>query len=129
MKKLIYVFTLLYSTVTFQSTSFANWTKIGKNMKETDYYVDFKRINRQGEYVHWWELGDRIKPNVNGYWSNKAYKKGDCKLFRYKYLSHTNHTEQMGRGNGEIVTPKNTQWYYPSPNSSIESVLKLVCSR
>jgi len=129
MKNLLLIFTLLFSTVFFSSPSYAEWTKMGENKKETTYYVDFERISKQGGYVHWWELGDRLKPNANGYSSNKAYKKGDCRLFRYKYLSHTNHIEKMGRGNGETVTPKSSQWYYPSPHSSIESVLKSVCSR
>jgi hypothetical protein len=129
MKPLLLIFTLLFTSVFLTSPSFAKWTKLGKNKKETTYYVDFERISRQGRYVHWWELGDRLKPNASGYSSNKAYKKGDCKLFRYKYLSHTNHIKKMGGGNGETVIPKNSQWYYPSPNSSIASVLKSVCSR
>jgi hypothetical protein len=129
MKPLLLIFTLLFTSVFLTSPSFAEWTKLGKNKKETTYYVDFERISRQGRYVHWWELGDRLKPNASGYSSNKAYKKGDCKLFRYKYLSHTNHIKKMGGGNGETVIPKNSQWYYPSPNSSIASVLKSVCSR
>ena len=115
--------------VTFSSPSYAIWTKMGENNKGTKYYVDFERISKQGGYVHWWELGNRLRPNANGYSSNKAYKKGECKLFRYKYLSHTNHIEQMGKGAGEIITPQNPQWYYPSPSSSIESVLKFVRSR
>ena len=91
--------------------------------------MDFEIISKQGKYVHWWELGNRLKPNADGYSSNKAYKKGNYKLFRYKYLSYTNHIERMGEGAGDSVTPKNPQWYYPFPNSSIEYLLKSICSR
>ena len=129
MKNLLLIFTLLFSTMIFPSTSYAKWTKVGVNKKGTTFYVDFERISKQGEYVYWWELGDRRKPNADGSSSNKAYKKGDCKLFRYKYLSHTGHIERMGAGTGEAITPKSPQWYYPSPHSSIEYLLKSVCSR
>ena len=128
MKNLILSIIALLFTGVFSSPSYAKWAKMGGNKKGTSYYVDFDRISKQGKYVHWWELGNRLKPNANGYLSNKAYKKGDCNLFRYKYLSHTNHKEKMGKGAGVSVTPKNPYWYYPFPKSSIETVLKSVCS-
>ena len=74
---------------------------MAENKKGTKYYVDFEGISKQD----------------------------NCRLFRYKHLRHTGHIEQMGKGAGETITPKNPQWYYPSPSSSIESVLKFVCSR
>ena len=54
------------------SPSYADWIKMGENKKKTTYYLDFERISRQGRYLHWWELGDQLKPNANGYSSNKA---------------------------------------------------------
>ena len=128
MKKLITP-TVFILIVLFTLPSYAKWKQVGENKKGTIYYVDFERVSKRGGYVFWWELGDRLESNTNGYLSNKAYKQGDCKLLRYKYLSHTYHIEKMGGGNGETVTPKNSNWFYPSPNSSIEYLLKSVCSR
>mgnify|MGYP004005018577 CR=1 FL=1 len=94
------------------------------------YYVDFERIRKVDGYVYYWWLGDFVKP-IQGILSVKQYSQGDCKLFRFKYLSVSGHKEPMGGGTGEVSEPvgKNGNWKYPSPNSSSETILKQVCSR
>ena len=37
------------------------------------------------------DLLDRLKPTKNGRSSSKVYKQGDCKLFRFQYLSFSFH--------------------------------------
>ncbi len=93
------------------------------------FYVDFERIRKHDGFVYWWELGDYLKPSPNGYLSGKVYKQGDCKLFRLKTLSGSFHKEPMGGGTGDSHSPKNPEWKYPPPNSSMETILKSVCSR
>ena len=90
------------------------------------FYVDFDRIRQHGGYVYYWVLGDYIKP-VEGDLSYKGYHQGDCKLFRYKYLSYSDHKEPMGQGTGKNLTPRD-KWTYPSPGSSGEINLKSVCN-
>ena len=90
--------------------------------------MDFERIRKHGGYVYWWDLEDFLKPD-KGYLSTKSYRQGDCKLFRFKYLSFSFHEEPMGRRTGESYVPKNPEWEYPSPDSVIETTLKTVCSR
>jgi hypothetical protein len=125
MKKLI--FTLLFSTLVFSSPSYAGWTKVGENVRGT-FYVDFDRIRQHDGYVYFWELLDLLKPFKSEILSVRIYMQGDCKLFRYKYLSDSYYTEPMGNGTPSLSfnTP-DKEWNYPPPNHSHEHTLKSVC--
>ena len=93
-------------------------------------YVDLERIRKHDGYVYFWELFDYGEPAKSGTLSGKAYKKGDCKLFRYKILSDSYYNVPMGKGTS--ATSSNTpdkDWHYPPPNSISEGVLKRVCSQ
>ena len=111
----------------FSSTSIAGWTKVGENSRGS-FYVDFERIRKHDGFVYWWQLGNLLKPDKDGDLSYKPYNQGDCKLFRYKILSVSYHKEPMGGGTGTRGTPS-SKWNYPPPNSSVELILKEVCSR
>jgi hypothetical protein len=113
-------------SVMFSSTSFAGWTKVSESAEGRIYYVDFERIRKHGGYVYWWELADYLKPDKYGTLSAKVYNQGDCKLFRVNRLSLSFRKEPMGRGTGGEYTPPE-KWIYPSPNSSMEVILKSVC--
>jgi len=92
------------------------------------FYVDFERIRKHDGYVYFWQLGDWLKPNEDGDLSTKIYIQGDCKKFRYKWLSMSFHKEPMG--GGEISSTHNIpnkDWNYPSPDSAGETILKPVC--
>ena len=127
MKTLTIISTLIFS-VMFSSPSYADWTKVSESVDGDTYYVDFERIRKHGGYVYFWQLTDYLKPTIYGILSDKFYQQGDCKLFRFKYLSYSFHKEPMGGGTGDSISPKNPEWKYPSPNSSIETVLKSVCA-
>ena len=127
MKILLTIFTLVF-TLMFSSTSFAGWTKLGKNSSGDTFYVDFERIRKVDEFDYWWELRDYLKPH-QGVLSGKKFTQGDCKLFRFKNLSYSFHKEPMGGGTGKIDKSPDKEWRYPPPNSSVEGILKEVCSR
>jgi hypothetical protein len=131
MKTLLTISTLVFSTLMFSTPSYAKWEKVTENTIGDTYYVDFGRIRKHGGYVYFWRLDDYLKPTKTGILSGKTYKQGDCKLFRYKFLSFSFHKEPMGGGTGEVSEPlgKNGNWKYPSPNSVNETILKQVCSR
>jgi hypothetical protein len=108
---------------------FADWTKVSKNVYGTTFYVDFDRIRKHGGYVYWWELTDRLKPDKWGDLSDKTYRQGDCKLFRYKTLSDSYHKEPMGEGApSKSSNEPDKEWGYPHPNSGGELTLKSVCA-
>ena len=125
MKTLLTISTLVF-TVMFSSTSFAGWTKVAENVNGT-YYVDFERIRKHGDYINFRELVDLLIPDKDGDLSYKLYQRGDCKLFRYKYLSSSNYKRPMGGGHGEDYNEPDEDWRYPSPYSINEIVLKTVC--
>ena len=101
-----------------------------EDMKKGDtFYVDFDRIRKQDGFVYFWDLLDRLKPDEFGTLSDKVYKQGDCKLFRFKNLSFSFHNEPMGNGTGDVEEPDEKDWKYPNPNSMGGIVLKSVCSR
>ena len=128
MKFLLTIFTLVFS-VMFSSTSFAEWTKVATGVDGRTYYVDFERIRKHDGYVYWWGLTDYLKA-VDGDLSYKQYNQGDCKLFRFKYLSDSYHKQPMGKGDKTGGSNKpDKDWSYPSPNSVVETILKSVCSR
>jgi hypothetical protein len=128
MKNLLLIFTLLFSSVFFSSPSYAGWTEVTEDVKRNTYYVDFERIKKVDGNVYFWDLTDLLKPNEDGDLSYKSYFQGDCKLFRVKILSQSKHNQPMGGGTGHILN-KPDKWRYPSPESTIELILKSVCSR
>jgi len=125
MKTLLTISTLVIAVI-FSSTSFAGWTKVAENVNGT-YYVDFERIRKHGDYIKFRELVDLLKPDKDGDLSYKLYQHGDCKLFRYKYLSASNYKQPMGGGHGADYNEPDKDWRYPPPYSINEVVLKSVC--
>tara|TARA_B100000470_G_scaffold52968_1_gene39816 strand:+ start:77 stop:286 length:210 start_codon:yes stop_codon:yes gene_type:complete len=65
MKKLLFT-ALLISLTMFASTCFAEWRKVGKDVKGNTIYVDLDRIRKVGEYVYFWRLHGRLKPTKYG---------------------------------------------------------------
>ena len=106
----------------------ADWTEVGKSVRGDTYFVDFDRIRRHGDSVYWWGMNDNAQPTKFGVLSAIVYFEGDCKVFRYKYLSDTYYLDQMGKG--KISSHSNTpdeDWTYPKRKSVFELVLKKVC--
>ena len=97
-------------------------------MEGDSFYVDFERIRKVDGYVYFWVLSDWLKPSPGGFLSDKRYQQVDCKLFRTKLLSLSNHPQSMGRGVGTTHTLKNPDWEYPAPDSVEEFLLELVCN-
>ena len=123
-----YILTALLFAMMFSSPSFAEWMKVAKNVNGA-YYLDFERIRKHGDYINFRELIDLLEPDKDGDLSYILYQQGDCKLFRYKYLNSSTYKEPMGGGRESVYNKPDKDWRYPSPNSSIETVLKTVCNQ
>ena len=128
MKTVLTIFTLLF-TVMIPSISFAEWTRVTDNDEGDVYYVDFERIREHNGYVYFWRLRDHLKPNYWGELSASIYYQGDCQRFRTSLLSGVFYKEPMGGGVGETKKPTedDKDWYYPTPDSENETILKEVC--
>ena len=127
MKNLLHIFTMLFSTAMFSSPSYAEWTRVGKNVDGNTYYVNFEEIKEQGGYVYWWSLLDLTNPINGKYLSHEVFTQGDCVLSRYLTLRSHLYKEPMGRGNKDTSRPPK-EWRYPTPNSVNKIILKSVCS-
>jgi len=128
MNRVTLILTFLFSLM-FSSPSYSEWTWASKSVGGTTYYVDYDRIRKVDGYVYWWDLTDYLKPK-NGILSAKTYNQGDCKVFRYKFLSDSYYTLPMGQGTPSTTSNEpDKEWHYPSPNSVNETILKSVCSR
>ena len=126
MKSLLTIFTFI-STVMFSSTSYAEWTKVNENSLGNTY-IDFERIRSHDGYIYYWILIDLFAPNEETL-SMKSYKQGDCKLFRFKYLSISTFKEPMGNGTSKTVTINDNHWQDPPPDTTWEDALNRVCSQ
>jgi len=114
----------------FSSTSFAEWTKVSEDTKGNTYYVDFERIRKYDGYIHFWQLGNFLKSKENGTWSNTIYFKGDCRKNKLRVITVFEHNSPMGKEGG-VLSSETTSlpWFQIPPNSTMEDVLKKVCSR
>ena len=127
MKKFTLLATLLFS-VMFPSASYAEWQELGKMQRnQTTVYLDFERIRKVDGHVYYWALNDYLKPTKNGDLLSKLYVEGDCKIFRARSLSWSYYKEPMGRGTGQVTTPKTPEWVYYEPNSMGEKILNAIC--
>ena len=121
-----YILTALIFAMMFSSRSFAEWMKVAENVNGA-YYLDFERIRKHGDYINFRELIDLLEPDKDEDLSYILYQQGDCKLFRYKYLSSSTYKEPMGGGRESVINKPDKEWRYPSPYSMNEIVLKSVC--
>ena len=111
----------------FASPAYADWEEIGENVEGNTFYVDFDRVRKNGSNVYYGELVDYLEPKRDDAASSKVYKQADCEMFRLKVLSFVAYNEPMGNGSGSAPYVPEPEWYYPSPNSSGEILLKRVC--
>jgi hypothetical protein len=127
MRNLLLIFTLLFSTVVFSSSSYADWTKVTEASNGDDHYLDFERIRQHSGHVYYWVMRDYLKPDKSGYLSDKFYYQGDCKQFRYKGLSAVIYREPMGGGTGESTKIKWEKWVNSNSNNVSGTILEAVC--
>jgi len=127
MKKLSLII-LIITTLTFSSASYAEWIEISKNDSGDSFYLDDETIRKNNGFIYWWEMSNYLKPLSDGSMSASAYKEGDCKIFRHRYLTINFYSNSMGTGTSENVTTEEDEWSYPKPGSVSELILKTICS-
>ena len=130
MKKLVAIFTLLFSTTMFSSPAYAEWTKVASNTAGDSYYIDFTRVREHDGYIYYWRISDYLKPTETGTISSRVYKQASCSLFKTKFLSDTYFKGPMA--SGEVNSSSNIPdegWNYPVPGSVAEGILKVICDK
>ena len=130
MKKLL----LLLFSLTLSFNSYGEWTKVNMDVDSSSYYIDFATVKKIDGYVVWWEMRDKVEPDVDGYMSVMAYIKGDCESTRTKFLSVLAYEGSMGEGDGLDISggifslEEMLGWRYPPPTRVDYDNLNIVCS-
>lgn len=126
MKKLFIIF--FFSVLSF-SDLYAEWSFVVDTSRGDTFYADFDRLRKSNGFVYFWSLADfKSGKQKDGFLSAKSYFQGDCKAFRMKQLSSTNHRLPMGKDLGNTFTFEKPEWIYPNPSSVLEAVLEKVCN-
>ncbi len=113
----------------FSSTAFAEWTYLGTDFGGNDFLIDYDRIKKNNGFEYYWTLTNFLEPDNTGNLSAQMYSKGDCKLLKVQTLSYVFYKQEMGKGDGETISPTKIEWVYPVPNSPSESFLNEVCKQ
>ena len=130
MKKLL----LLLFSILISFNSYGEWTKVNMDVVFDSYYIDFATVKKIDGYVVWWEMRDKVEPDVEGYMSVMGYFKGDCESTRTKFLSVLAYEGSMGEGDsldisgGIFSLEEMLGWRYPPPTSVDYDNLDIVCS-
>ena len=104
------------------------------DVDSSSYYIDFATVKKIDGYVVWWEMVDKVEPDVEGYMSVMVYMKGDCESTRTKFLSVLAYEGSMGEGDsvdisgGIFSLEEMLGWRYPPPTSVGYANLNIVCS-
>ena len=118
---------LIISSFLLPSNLYAEWELVAGGEGKTKIYVDVETIKKDGNYVYYWELRDFTKPSSAGALSGMTYYECDCGKLRYKMLTSNFYNKPMAKGKSENYSWEDSTWYYPSPKSVNEYVLKQVC--
>jgi len=93
------------------------------------FYVDFDHIHTKSKRsVFYWQLSDYAKPAKTGTLSVKSFEEVDCGIPRkLRILAINFYPQPMAQGDLRKMINKPTEWLYPQPGTSGETVLKTVC--
>ena len=89
--------------------------------------MDADRLRKHNGLIYFWELEDFLKPTDGGL-SAITYKRGNCNIMSFNYLSISVHEQPMG--GGKIVTSSNyndEDWIYAKPHTVGEFFLRNAC--
>ena len=110
--------------------AYAEWTKVAEDKNGTMFYVDLERIRKHRGKVYYWQIIDRKELSKTGSnLSDKAYLEVECGPFRQRTLSVSAYAKSMAEGTPlKYLEAYSERWFYPPPNSPVETVLKAVCN-
>ena len=128
MKKLLTLTVILYSLI-FSSVSFGEWTEVGTTKVGDTYYVDLERMRIHNGFKYLWRLSDFLEPTESGLLSASIYTQIDCKEFRVRNLQYIYYKQPMGEGSGESEPSSDKDWYYPTPDSLKDLMIKKGCEK
>ena len=137
MKKIIIVSNFL---IIFSSNVYGEWSEFSKGISEgveTTLYLNEEEISIIDGFIHYYILLDFSNPvkldktffGTNGYFlSAKTKIQGDCDNNKLKILKFIFFEKPMNQGK-KYIEKLNYNWIYPSPETSYQEILSLVCEK
>ena len=92
---------------------------------ETEYYVDYQTVEKEGDYVYFWELVNFPAPASIK--SVKGRIKLDCEASCILRLNRIFYSQPMGKGVPTDNLNLNLEWEDLPPDSAYATVAKNLC--
>ena len=124
--------------IIFSSNVYGEWTEFSRGISEgveTTLYINEEEISIIDGFIHYYILLDFSNPvkfdktffGTNGYFfSAKTKIQGDCDNNKLKILKFILFEKPMNQGK-KYIERLDYNWIYPSPETSYQEILSLVC--
>jgi len=130
MNKIYTFLPILVSLLTFSSHSNGGWSYYGSSDIGGEFFIDYDRIRKKGDYIYFWVLRNYLEPDQWGDMSSMSYRKVSCQVPRKeKELQSVTYDQHFGKGNITKTMSSEEDWKYPVPNSIREDHMNIVCSQ
>ena len=129
MKVSISIIILLFVYLFCLGIKATEWTKVTKGQNGHTFFIDMKKLNENKGYIYFWQLINYYEKDEYGDFSAKIYVKGDCNIFKFKWLKVAYHKMLMGEDQVKPEKPSKlvSKWQFPKFGSTSYTVLQYVC--
>ena len=129
MTRLLLIALLLLSSV----PAYAEWVAIGGNEEAgVTVYADPDTISRKGDLAKMWELFDFMTTQNIGvglFMSRKDQREYNCTKERYRVLTFTQFSGNMGSGKVGYSNSDEQQWVPVEPENTAQGLWKVACGK
>jgi hypothetical protein len=128
MTRLVLVTLLLLSS----APAYAEWVEIAATDYGMTVYVDPDTIRHEGDLVKMWELFDfKTTQNIGIglFMSRKDQREYDCTKKRYRVLTFTQFSGNMGSGKVGYSNSDGSNWAPVEPESAAQGLWKVACGK
>ena len=129
MTRLLLITLLLLSS----SPAYAEWVEVDRNDQAgVTVYVDPDTIRHEGDLVKMWELFDHKATQTIGvglFMSRKDQCEYDCSKKRYRVLTFTQFSGNMGSGKVGYSNSDGNNWTPVEPESAAQGLWKVACGK
>jgi hypothetical protein len=112
--------------------AYAEWVEIAATDYGMTVYIDPDTIRHEGNLVRMWELFDHKTTQTIGvglFMSLKDQREYDCTKERFRVVTFTQFSGNMGSGKLGYSNSDETKWIPVAPQSLIHTLWKFACSK
>ncbi len=122
-----------FAFLLFASTADAEWMILGASANgDSTLYWENSIIQRSGDYVKMWKLANYSSPMPQGnvtYSSYKDFSEYDCKKKKFRYLSASFYSKNMGKGEVLYRDDKISNWISIQSDTFPKAALEIACQQ